>query len=300
MKNALIFGGTGFVGSHLSNSLKSTHNVTSIGRTYDVRDASLVLRAIDDVKPDSIVFLSSITTLKESFDNPKLCYDITMKGLENVFNAIRSLGLDTSFLFVSSSEVYRKSDSPDPVYISERSETTASSPYAISKLAGEQICGYWSNILDSKICIARPFNHIGPGQDDRFVVSKIAKHAAMSTIANEAIVVSLGNMMATRDFTDVRDVANAYNHLLHNGRDGGIYNVCSGNVRSIKDIVDLTITVTGADLEIETSSNHVNNSACHIGLADKLRLETTWKPLIPIHQTIADTYQYWMKELNGD
>jgi GDP-4-dehydro-6-deoxy-D-mannose reductase len=85
--------------------------------------------------------------------------------------------------------------------------------------------------------MTRSFNHIGPGQSDRFVVADFARQAIEIRNGRREPVVRTGDIDVTRDFTDVRDVARAYLLLLDQGRSGEIYNVCSESERSVRDLL---------------------------------------------------------------
>ena len=101
-------------------------------------------------------------------------------------------------------------------------------PYAVSKVAAEALCYQWSQTGPFEVVMARPFNHIGPGQSERFAISDFAKQIAEIKLGRRPPKLAAGDIDVTRDFTDVRDVVRAYLLLLDKGRSGEAYNVCSG------------------------------------------------------------------------
>ena len=87
---------------------------------------------------------------------------------------------------------------------------------------------------------ARPFNHIGPGQDSRFVAPALAMQIArIEEDAGHESVIRVGNLEAKRDFTDVRDIVRAYRLIIEKGRPGQAYNVASGVAYSIRHMLDI-------------------------------------------------------------
>jgi GDP-4-dehydro-6-deoxy-D-mannose reductase len=101
-------------------------------------------------------------------------------------------------------------------------------PYAVSKVAAEALCYQWSQTADFKIVMVRPFNHIGPGQSERFALSDFAKQVTEIKLRRHEPLLHVGDIDVTRDFTDVRDIVRAYGLLLEHGKNGEVYNVCSG------------------------------------------------------------------------
>ncbi len=118
-------------------------------------------------------------------------------------------------------------------------------PYAVSKLAAEALCYQWTVTEGMDIVLARPFNHIGAGQSDRFVISDFARQVAQIKCGQREPVVAVGDIDVTRDFTDVGDVVQAYFALLGAGATGEAYNVCSGREQSIRSLLERLVALAG-------------------------------------------------------
>ncbi|MHB1680224.1 MAG: GDP-mannose 4,6-dehydratase [bacterium] len=165
---------------------------------------------------DAVIHLAAQSFVPESFKNPLGTFDINFTGTYNLFSALKEYGFHGKILYISSGDVYGLV-SEDKLPIAEYYLLKPRNPYAVSKVAAEALCYQWSVTEDMKIIIARPFNHIGPNQSERFVVSSFAKQIAEIELGLRKPVISAGNIDITRDFLDVRDVANAYKLLLEKG-----------------------------------------------------------------------------------
>ena len=197
-------------------------------------------------------------------------------------------------LFVSSSEVY----GPIPeneLPIGEDRVLKPKSPYAVGKMAAEALCCQWQG--DFKIVVARPFNHIGPSQSERFSVPNFARQISNIKLGLAKPVISVGDIDISRDFTDVRDVARAYLLLLEKGRGGEIYNVCSGKDWTIRSLIKKMCEISGVEVEFRIDSSRVrrNEQRRVIGDHAKLSLDTGWEPEISMDTTLSDIVEDSMK-----
>src|SRR5439155_6984656 len=125
------------------------------------------------------------------------------------------------------------------------------SPYAVSKAAAEALCYQWGQCEAFAIVMTRSFNHIGPGQSERFVVSDFARQVVEIRKGLRAPVIRTGDIDVTRDFTDVRDVVEAYLLLLEHGRRGEVYNFCSGSSQWIREVCMCWIKFIGIQASCE-------------------------------------------------
>ena len=299
MKKILLVGGTGFVGTHLRNLFEVDSAVISTGTNVDIRDIKKIRALIERERPDNVVHLAAITTLRESFKNPENTYDINFMGTLNVLKALRDIDFSGRFLFISSSEVYgllTESDLP----VTERQPTKPLSPYAVSKIAAEALCYQWSQLEKFETLIARPFNHIGPGQSERFAISDFGKQIAAIKLGLAEPVIHVGDIDTTRDFTDVRDIVAAYQLLLRRGRNGEIYNVCSGREYSIRTLLMRMCFLAGVEVELRSDVDRFRSSEQRrvLGSNNKLHDDTGWNATYEIDQTLKNITDYWVRKLN--
>jgi len=299
MKKILLVGGTGFVGTHLRNLFEVDSTVISTGHDVDIRDIKQIRALIERERPDNVVHLAAITTLRESFNNPENTYDINFMGTLNVLKALRDNGFSGKFLFISSSEVYGllpESDLP----VTERQPTKPLSPYAVSKIAAEALCYQWSQLEKFETLIARPFNHIGPGQSERFAISDFGKQIAAIKLGLAEPVMHVGDIDTTRDFTDVRDIAAAYQLLLRHGCNGEAYNVCSGREYAIRTLLIRMCFLAGVEVEFRSNVDRFRPSEQRrvLGSNNKLRNDTDWNITYEIDETLKNIIDYWVQKLN--
>jgi GDP-4-dehydro-6-deoxy-D-mannose reductase len=298
----LVTGANGFVGLHLiSELLDQKKSVIAVGGpktspktttqpnstqyiNIDLRDKEAVA-SIDFKNIAGVIHLAGLAAVGPSFATP-LDYITTNIGIEiNLFEAALAQKASPRFLIISSGSLYNpKSKLP----LAETSPVTPSSPYAVSKLGQEQMAQYYQ-LRGFDCVIARPFNHIGPGQGLGFIVPDLAQQiiAAKNSDNKE---IKVGNLTAKRDYTDVRDIVKAYILLLEKGRSGEIYNVCSGKSLSGKELLAKLLAVAMVNLTpvIDKTKIRPVDSPNIYGSHQKITQDTGWTPNIPINQTLKD------------
>jgi GDP-4-dehydro-6-deoxy-D-mannose reductase len=297
MKNVLIIGGTGFVGGHLKNIFNAEagkYYVYVTGRAIDVRDILGIQSVISSTKPDIVIYLAAITTLKESIERPDETYQINFLGVLNVLKALKAHNFLGSFLFVSSSEVYGSIDLVD-LPVKENAPLNPSTPYALSKLAAEFLCMKWALSEDFSINIARPFNHIGPCQSDRFAISNFAKQISKVKLGLAPPLLEVGEIETSRDFSDVRDVATAYGLIVESNVSGHIFNICSGRSRTIRSLIDRMCVLNDIALDIKVDRSRIRAFDQRIVYGDNSKLTQllNWSPKFAMDSTLTAITGYW-------
>jgi GDP-4-dehydro-6-deoxy-D-mannose reductase len=299
---ALVTGATGFVGRYLVEALqKAGYETLGCGGPHDaealpidVLDAASLRAALELGRPHVVFHLAAVTFVPESLSAPMATYLTNVRGTANVAQAIRdhmsATGAKVRLLFTSSAEVYGAQ--PAQAYpLLESIAPSPANPYAASKAAAEMLLLGEARSFGLDVVIARAFNHIGPGQGDRFVVANFAKQLAQ--IASGAPPrLYVGNLEAKRDFLDVRDVVRAYIALAHDGASGETYNVCSGTARSIRDVLRELIVAAHVPVEVRDDPARQRPSEVPLSLGDpsKLRAATGWTPNISFPASIRDIY----------
>jgi GDP-4-dehydro-6-deoxy-D-mannose reductase len=272
--------------------------VFAFGRECDVRDPAALTRMISTVKPDNVVYLAAITTLRESVANPRDTYDINFGGVLNVLMTLRQCRFSGRMLFISSSEVYGLLSEGD-LPVSEMRLPQPRSPYAVSKVAAEALCYQWSQTEEFEVISARPFNHIGPGQSKRFAIAEFARQIAAIKLGLAEATLLVGDIDTTRDFTDVRDVAHAYAGLLDRGRNGEVYNVCSGSERSVRSLIMRMCELAEVRVELREDPGRLRASdqrrVC--GSNAKLTSDVGWQPRYTTDQTLTDILSFSLATL---
>jgi GDP-4-dehydro-6-deoxy-D-mannose reductase len=300
MHKILITGANGFVGNHLSRELKnSNYNVLGLGGAIGLGykpvgvDEYVVADLLDKEKVDKINFsrvdgiihLAGLAAVGPSFENPMKYIDSNV-GIEvNLFEACKKQNIKPKFIIVSSGTIY----SPKNVMpINEQSSILPNSPYAVSKVGQEEMALYYESI-GFEVVIARPFNHIGPGQGLGFIVPDLAKQVIDFSKGNTDKIL-VGNLDSERDYTDVRDISRAYRLLFEKGKSGEVYNICSGAATSGLKILENLIKVKGINPKIELDKSRLrpSDNPLIVGNYDKIRKDTGWHPEISLKQTFID------------
>jgi GDP-4-dehydro-6-deoxy-D-mannose reductase len=290
---ALIVGGTGFVGRHLVRQLSDRYSIIATGRDQDIRDSELVLDLVSRSRPEIVVNLAAITTVRETLERPRETYEIGIFGLFNLLTALRLRAFRGRFLLVSSSEVYGFPTS-DELPLTEAAPLRPMSPYSVAKAAAEMLCHQWAQAGDFDILLVRPFTHIGPGQSDRFAVAKFAREIAGIMTGHRPPIIKVGSLRATRDLTDVRDLVQAYDLILHRGQHGQIYNVCTGREIVMRDVLDELIRISGKVIEVAEDQTLLRKAEQQrlCGSYAALSAATGWAPEIPLNRTLSDVLAF--------
>jgi GDP-4-dehydro-6-deoxy-D-mannose reductase len=295
--SVLVTGLSGFVGRHLASVLDCVPMETQ-GHQVDLRSREDVLAAVQGVHPSAVIHLAAQSSVAYSLEHPRETLEVNLMGTLNLLEALASVGYRGRFLYIGSSDVY----GPGTASGSPVDETCAqhpTSPYAVSKAAAEMLCVQWGAQASFDVVVARPFNHIGPGQSDAFVVSSLARQLVEIKMGKRAPVVEVGNVTSARDFTDVRDVVQAYALLLDHGAPGEAYNVCSGKATTVEEILLILMKLCGVEPEIRVTEQRLRLGDVPriVGNAQKFSRATGWQPKIPLIASLADVLEDWERRL---
>ena len=222
-----------------------------------------------------------------SWSHPVDVFRANAEGTLNVLQACRKADVGR-ILSVASADVYGVVK-PHELPLTEDSPIRPTSPYAASKVAADFLgLQAWLG-RHLPVLRVRAFNHLGPGQTDKFVAPALASRIARNEI-DGGDVITIGNLSARRDFTDVRDVVRAYRLLVDKGEPGEVYNVCSGVDRSIQEVADTLVGMARSPIKLEKDPELLRPVDLPVLRGDPARLReaTGWKPEIPLEQTLAD------------
>ncbi len=313
MTRALITGINGFAGSHLAEFLlskgyhvlgvvhcfKNTKNVNHIRdkielHECDIRDEARLKEIISQNEPVEIYHLAAIAHIPTSYREPRLTFEVNFFGSLNLFQAVRATSKDIKVLYVGSASEYgnvRKEEIP----ISEDVLLRPVDPYSVSKVSADMLAYQYFRSFGMYVVRVRPFNHIGPRQSPDYVVSSFAKQIAEIEKGLKEPLITVGNLEAKRDFTDVRDMVRAYWLALQKGEPGEVYNICSGKAISIREVLDMLLAMSKKDIEVKQDPKRLRPSDVSLLLGDstKFRERTAWQSEIPFEKTLQDTLDYW-------
>jgi len=313
IKRALIIGAGGFVGDYLIKCLmeycveeihatklsnQKYNNENVIIHDLDIMDKDNIVAVLYETRPTHIFHLAAQSSVGVAWKNPGLTIDVNIKGSVNVLDAVRELYYKPRILMIGSGEEYGHIK-PNEVPILEDNRIRPGNIYAATKACQNMIGEIYAKAYDMDLMQVRAFNHIGPGQDPLFVVSDFCKQTAEIEKGMRKAVIKVGNLMARRDFTDVRDVVRAYYLLAENGKAGETYNVGCGKAVYINDILTMIISKSQVDIAVEVDQSKIRPVDVPVIEADITKIERTvgWVPEISLEQTIEETLDYWREHV---
>lgn len=313
----LITGINGFVGCHLSKLLvEKGHEVIgtridelnldvlsghlSLDNVFilDLRDRLQVDKLIGEIRPQIVFHLAGQSWVPASWNDPAATFEVNLIGSIHVFESIIKHVPQSRCIFISTGDFYDVTDSPDAA-ADEGAPTLPRNPYALSKMTADLMARqlFLSNNL--QVIRLRPFNHIGPYQSERFVVSEFARQIAMVERGLSEPVIGVGNLDAERDFTDVRDMVRAYDLSSAKCVPGECYNISSQKAYSVRHILDTLLSNSAAKIEVRTEESKYRpvDVIRFLGNSRKFRAATDWAPEISIEKTLVDVLTYWRERV---
>ena len=303
MKRLLATGISGFVGGHLRAALEGDpgcgYELVYPETEIDLRDARQWRDWLGEVRPEAVIHLGGQSNVVDAFADPRATLEVNTLGTLNLLLGLRAAGFAGRMLFVSSGDVYGLVDD-DCLPVRETMPPRPRNPYAVSKVAAEALCYQWTQSEGMAIVIARPFNHIGPGQDERFAVASYARQIAAVKLGLQEPVLEVGDTEVTRDFTDVEDIVRAYLALLAHGDVGATYNIGSDREVRLGEILDTLCRLAGTAPRITRDARRMRPTEQRRMRAStqRLRERTGWVPRVPLETSLARILTYWERRLS--
>ncbi len=310
---ALITGCGGFVGSHLAEHLAAAGGWSLFGTVFrpgegaeaaqagarliaaDLRRLEVAEAVLEEVQPEAVFHLAGQAFVPDAQRDPWGTFETNARMQLNLLAALAGrggAGRAVRVVVVSTGDVYGP---PAPLPTDETAPLAPANAYATSKAAQDLLAGQYVRSHGLDVVRARPFNHIGPGQDPRFVVANFAQQVAEIEAGLRAPVLEVGDLTAQRDFTDVRDIVRGYRLLAERGRPGEVYNLGSGSSWGIQVVLDGLLALATVPVTVRPDPQRLRPSDTPRTLCDagKARAELGWVPEVPFEQSLADTLVWW-------
>ncbi len=300
----VITGARGFVGPRVAEALRvggiseiiatakvgGLHPVLGPVLQLDITDSAAVTEFIAEVRPTHVMHLAGIAALTAATSDPDVTWGVNLHGTLNLARAILQVCPACWLLNVGSGLVYGENAKSGHA-LDESTPLAPTDEYAASKAAADLALGALAR-RGLKCIRLRPFNHIGPGQSEDFVVPAFAMQIARAEAGRAPPVIRVGNLEARRDFLDVRDVAKAYALVVKESErlaSGLILNIASGVPRRISEILDALIAQCSVAIAVEQDRGRMRPSdlPAIIGNASRARELLGWAPACSFEETLA-------------
>ncbi|MEE8578060.1 MAG: GDP-mannose 4,6-dehydratase [candidate division Zixibacteria bacterium] len=311
--SAFITGIAGFAGSFLAEELLEAGwkvsgglyknepllNIRDIRReitlcSLDISSPGRCRGVITRYKPDYIFHLAAMASVGQSFQKERQTFDVNFGGTLNMLEAARSHRRLTKFVLVSSADCYGIFTPRDKT-LAEDQPLRPVSPYGIAKAAAEHSGNYYYIRHGVPVTIARSFNHSGPRQSDNFVVPSFARQIARIEAGRQRPVISVGDLSAKRDISDVRDIVRGYRLIAEKGKEGEAYQLCSGKAWAIERILDQLVSMSEKSIKIAVDPARLRkvDIPCLRGNQSKAYKQVGFRTRYSIQETLKDTLDYW-------
>lgn len=319
-KRFLITGFSGFVGRHFLQYLYDKNETTEVFgidirkpvfdttvyadrlkisfKEVNLLDKEALKEVLEIFKPQYILHLASFSSVAFSWQHPEESFVNNTNIFLNMTGILKELQLPCRVLSIGSSEEYGNV-LPQHLPLKEDMQLQPVSPYAVARVSQEMLSKVFVDSYHLDIILTRSFNHIGPWQDERFVVpSFIRRILNIRDAGLSEGTIETGDTTIIRDFVDVRDVVNAYYMLLTEGTPGEIYNICSGTGIALSDIIDQIADIVGVKVSTKVNPEYVrpNDNRVVVGSHEKITTELGWQPVIKWEQTLCDMVEEMSKE----
>lgn len=320
MKRALVTGIDGFVGSHLADALFARRyqvfgtvldldhcdNIRHIQDRLnlfrcDIQDAAAVCAVVERSQPQEVYHLAGIAHLPTALADPRRALQVNVMGTANLFEAVRTLCFDSRLLCVGSATAYGAISEHD-LPVDEEAPLHPIDPYGVSKASADMLAYQYFRSYGLQVVRTRSFNHIGPRQSADFAISGFAKQIAEAEAGRGEPEIIVGNLGVERDFTDVRDVAQAYWLAATMGKPGESYNICSGAGVSVSDLLERLVAMSslgsqGIEVKVDPKRMRPSDVPSLVGDCSKFVRLTGWQRSIPLDQSLHDVLDYWREKV---
>lgn len=321
-KRILITGLTGFAGSHVADYLLETQptsvlfgakrpnsrmrNVAHLGNKVtwvdcDITDSTSMIDLIKKTRPDQIYHFAALSWVTPSWSMPAAYMQTNAIGTINLFEAMRHAGHKARVLVSCTPEEF--GDVPkECLPITENTSIHPVNPYAASKVAQDAVCMTWAASYGFEIIRTRAFNHEGPRRDIQGANASFAYQIAKIEKGLMDPVVKVGNLEATRNFTDVRDLARAYVLAMEHCTPGELYLIGSDHVHTMKNCLEYLISCsTRKDIRYEIDPERVRPTELKYFIGDftKFHKATGWKTTFSFEDTLSSVLDFWREFLKN-
>ena len=304
MIRALITGSEGFVGRYLRTELAAQgREVLGLDlkeapgcRRGDLEDAEGLAAILREFQPQEIYHLAGQADIGKSWKIPAETFQVNVVGAVNLLEAARKETPKAALLMIGSSDQYGRLGEKGQ-RVTEDMLTKPQSPYAISKKAQEEMGLLYARSYGMRVMATRSFNHGGAGQRPGFMIPDFAS-GIVRVEREEQLTLKVGNLAAWRDFTHVKDIVRAYRLLMEKGRSGEVYNVGSGKVWQVQDVLERMRAMAKVNIPVEQDPSRMRPSDTPVIRCDNSKLvrDTGWTQEHSLEEILAETLAWYREQ----
>ncbi len=316
MKKVLITGITGFAGSHLMDYIlentdyevhglkRMNSNLRNISHALDriklydgdLLDENSLISILRKVQPDQIYHLGALSWVTPSWDMPAVYMQTNAIGTINLFEAMRVTDCKARVLTSATPEEFGDVP-PEMIPITEETRLKPINPYAASKAAQDMVCITYHASYGMDIVRTRAFNHEGPRRYIHGAIASFAYQIARIERGLQEPVIKVGNLSATRNFTDVRDTVRAYFMAMEKGLSGELYVIGTEQIFTMKEVLDKLIkhSAMAEKIRVEVDPARVRPTELMTFIGDytKFKKATGWERKYDLEDTLENVLNYW-------
>jgi UDP-glucose 4-epimerase len=292
----VVTGGAGFIGSHVVDALvargdevhvvdnlatgrRENLNTAATLHEHDIREPLVAL--FEDVRPEVVVHLAAQADVGTSVEKPLFDAEVNVLGTLNVLEAARTHGAQLVFSSTGGA-LYGECERP----AREDAQPRPLSPYGTSKLAGEAYLMTWNALHGMRNVVLRFGNVYGPRQLAKLEGGVVA--IFMDRLRAGEGVRIFGDGEQVRDFVYVGDVVDAI--LASFGREGGTFNVGTGEATSVNELFDAVRRVAGVEASAEYADARPGDLVRSVLDVSRAERELGWQPRVPLADGLAQTW----------
>lgn len=310
----LLTGGAGFVGHHLEMALTGRGHEVFIADRFasealdphhwniDLEDRTSIEAVLNEIRPDCIFHLAAQSSVSRSWQAPDATFKTNLLGTLYLFQAAANYTPQCRFVFIGSGEEYGVNCSEQHPF-TETSPCNPHNPYAVSKLAAGQILDLLAIRNKMQYVHLRPFNHYGPFQREGFVIADFCAQIARAEQGCGSQTLQVGNLAAKRDFLYIDDVVSAYCILAETPvYPNQIYNLSTGEIHSIHEILILLQTMSTVPISIEIDPQKFRPVEVPVLISSGKRMfqDFGWKPKHSLKSGLEQTLNWWRGKIQAE
>lgn len=275
-KKLLITGSDGFIGSKLVHKLRELDEYDI--STYDIKDGDISADPIPFSGINHVIHLAARTFVPDSWSNPRSFYMTNVQGTANILDFCYHHKASLTYI---SAYVYGK---PNFLPITEDHPLNPGNPYMHSKIMAESLCRFYASNHQMAISIIRPFNIIGPGQREDFLIP----HLVRQLLDRGSKEIQVKDLLPRRDFLYLDDLLDAIIATLSAANPGGTYNVGSGDSYSVDQIIQVLMDITGIQKGVVTGKQVRKNEIPDVRAdISRIKSDLGWEPRVSLKEGLA-------------